>query len=120
MAAISVSLPAPVFDRLRTSQAVPVVRVEGERTVIGLRGEWDGSTSALLADVLSRVIAGRPGDVVIDLAETAFIDSVAVDALAVGQQWLARRGRTLIFRSPSRLGAMMLEVFQLTDLIEAG
>jgi len=84
-----------------------------------LSGEWDVSNRRVLADVLARVIASGTGDVVIDLAEAEFIDTAIGRALAVGCQWLARRGRTLRFRSPSRLAARVLGGLGLTDLIEA-
>ena len=103
----------------RSALATPVVRVEGTRTVVALRGEADFSTRPFMSDVLSRVIALRAGDVVIDLAEVKFIDTATVRVLAVGQQLLDRRGRKLTFRSPSRLAARVLHSFGLTDLIEA-
>jgi anti-anti-sigma factor len=93
---------------------------DGTRTVVILRGEWDVSTRPLLADVLSRVIAADGGDVVLDLGEAEFIDSAIVRAFVVGRQLLNRHGRSLTFRSPSRLAIRVLEVFGLTDLIETG
>ena len=54
----------------------------------------------------------------IDLAEAEFIDTAAVRVLAVGHQLLDERGRTLTFRSPSRLAARVLHMFGLTELIE--
>jgi hypothetical protein len=44
-----------------------VVRLERAHTVIVLQGDADASTRRVLSDVLSRVIASRVGDVVIDL-----------------------------------------------------
>lgn len=99
--------------------AIPVVHAGRSYTVIALRGEVDVSTRRELSDVLSRVIASRNGDVVIDLAETTFIDTAIVRTLSDGQQLLVRQGNNLTFRSPSRLAARVLQVFGLTDLIEA-
>jgi anti-anti-sigma regulatory factor len=65
------------------------------------------------------VVASRAGDVVIDLAEVDFINTATVLAFAEGQQLLYRRGRKLTFRSPSRLAARLLDLFELSDLIEA-
>jgi len=97
----------------------PGVRVEGARTVVVLRAGTDVSTRPVLSDVLSRVVALGAGDVVIDLAEVTFIDTATARVLATVQQLLDRQDRGLAFRSPSRLAARVLQVFGLTDLIEA-
>src|ERR1700736_2812402 len=97
---------------------VPVMRVEGTRTVVVLRGETDCSSRPVLSDLLSRVIASPSGDVVIDMAEAEFIDTATVRVLAVAQQLLGDRGRRLTFRSPSRLTARVVDFFGLTGLIE--
>jgi anti-anti-sigma factor len=65
------------------------------------------------------VIALRSGDVVIDLSEAEFMDSATVRVLAVCEQLLDRRDRRLAIRSPSRLTAHVMDLFGLTDLIEA-
>jgi anti-anti-sigma factor len=106
-------------DRFRCALMAPTVRTEGTRTIVVLRGEADYSTRPGLADVLSRVIALRAGDVVIDLAEAEFIDTATARALADCRQLLNRRDRKLTFRSPSRLSARLLHLFGLTELIEA-
>lgn len=95
-----------------------VVRREGPRTVIILRGKVDFSTRPVLAKALLRVIDLPAGDVVIDLAEAEFVDRAAVRVMSVGQQLLVRRGRKLTFRSPSRLSERALDPFGLTGLIE--
>jgi len=95
-----------------------VVHTEGTRTVVGLRGEWDLCTRALLAAVLSRAIASGSGDLVIDLTEVRFIDTAIVRAFCDGQRFLSSLGRKLTFRSPSRVAARLLDIFSLTDLIE--
>jgi len=95
-----------------------VVREEGTRTLVVLRGEADISTTCVPADVLAWVTARRTGDVVVDLGELEFIDSATVRLLAEGQQLLERQGRTMTFRSPSRLAARVLNVFGLADSIE--
>jgi anti-sigma B factor antagonist len=96
----------------------PVVHTEATRTVVTLRGETDLSTRPALADALSRVIATGNGDVVVDLAAVTFIDTAIVRSLATGQRLLDRTGRTLTFRSPSRLAVRVLDMFGLTELIE--
>jgi anti-anti-sigma factor len=97
----------------------PVVRAEDDCSVVVLRGEADAASRPALSDVLSDVIAWRVGDVVIDLAEVAFIDTATIRSLAVARELLQRSGRVLTFRSPSRLAAQMIQLFGLTALIEA-
>ena len=97
----------------------PIVQAEGDRTVVVLQGEVDFATRPILSDALSRVIAWRVGDVVIDLSEATFIDTAIIRALAVANELLERSGRRITFRSPSRAAAQVMQLFGLTDLIEA-
>ena len=94
------------------------VRHEGATTVVVLRGEADTSTTTVLSDALSRLIATPGGDVVIDLSETEFIDTATVHTFAVAVKLFGDRGRTLTFRSPSRLAARVLDLFGLSQSIE--
>lgn len=104
---------------VRFAHMIPVVRTERTRSVVALRGEADLSTRRVLCDVLCRVIADRAGDVVIDMADTTFVDTAIVRALGTAKQLLDRQDRILTIRSPSRLAVRVLQVFGLTDLIEA-
>ncbi len=118
---MTITVPTPssgTLHRVRFGLLTAVVREEGKRTVVVLRGEADMSTTSVPSDAMSWVIASRTGDVVIDLAELEFIDSATVHVLADAQQLLERVGRTMTFRSPSRLAARVLDVFGLSDLIE--
>jgi len=90
---------------------------EGARTVVVLRGEADFSAVSALSDALAGAISSGT-DVVIDLAELAFIDTAAVRVLAAAEQRLGHRGRTLRFRSPNSVAERMLDMFGLTALIE--
>ncbi len=103
---------------VRFGPMTAVVREEGTRTLVVLRGEADVSTTCVTSDVLAWVVARRTGDVVVDLGELEFIDSATAHVLAEGQQLLGHHGRTMTFRSPSRLAARVLHVFGLTDSIE--
>ncbi len=103
----------------RSAFMTPEVRMEGARTVVVLRGGTDVATKPVLCDVLSRVVASAGGDVVIDLGAATFIDIATARVLATAQQLLDGQNRQLTFRSPSRLAARLLHVFELTDLIEA-
>jgi anti-anti-sigma factor len=112
------STPRPA-RRARPFPTTPLVRAEGTRTVVALRGEVDFCARPVLSEFLSRVISLRAGDVVIDLAEAECIDVATVRALGVCQQLLDRHGRSLTFRSPARQAARVLRLLGLSDLIEA-
>lgn len=97
---------------------VAAVSADGIATVITLRGEADAFTLPVVVDVLSRAIAASDGPVVVDLAETDFIDTRTVSALARAWQFLNDRGRMLTLRSPSRVAARVLGVLGLSHLVE--
>ncbi len=110
-----------------TEFAQPAVRVAGfvvsmstedAATVVTLRGEADLVTRPLVVDVLVRVIAGHDGPVVVDLAQTAFIDTGTVSALARASQFLCDRERGLTLRSPSRAAVRQLTFVGLSNLVE--
>jgi anti-anti-sigma factor len=106
-------------DGSRRSALTTLVRDESAGTALVLRGEADSFTAPVLADALSAVAASRSGDVVIDLAEVDFLDTAAVQVLSMWQEVLDRQRRTLTFRSPSRLAALVLDYFGLRGVIEA-
>jgi anti-anti-sigma factor len=103
---------------VRVGLTTAVVREEGTRTVVVLRGEADFSTTCVPSDALSWVIAWRIGDVVVDLGGLEFIDSATARVLAEGQQLLKHDGRMMTFRSPSKVAARVLHASGLTDSIE--
>jgi anti-anti-sigma factor len=91
---------------------------EGAATVIALRGEADPATLPILLDALARVIADHEGAVVVDLAETEFIDTATVRAIGRAGQLLGDRDRQLTLRSPSRLAVQVLAFGGLSHLVE--
>jgi anti-sigma B factor antagonist len=117
--AVTLLPSSPCFepDGLSTSATVSI-RNDGSQTIVAILGEADLSNRPVLADALAGVIARDAGDVVIDLTGTEFVDTAIIRALVDGQQILARRGRQLTFRTPSRPAARLLDLFGLTGLIE--
>jgi len=97
---------------------VASVSADGMPTVVTLRGEADLFTLPVVVDVLVRVIADHDGPVIVDLADTEFIDTGTVRALARAWQFLNDRGRTLTLRSPSRVAVRVLGLLGLSHLIE--
>jgi anti-anti-sigma factor len=91
---------------------------DGAATLVGLRGEADFATLPAFVNVLARVIAEDHGAVVIDLTETAFIDTAIVRTIGRAAELLRERDRQLTLRSPSRLAGRVLLVFGLSHLVE--
>ncbi len=100
------------------ARLVVSVCVESDSTVIALRGQCDAAALPTLVDVICRVIADHDGTVVVDLAETTFIDTVTLGALGRAGQFLEDRGRQLTLRSPSGLALGTLDTLKLSRLVE--
>ena len=92
------------------------VFADGAATVVALRGDADRATLHIVRDALAGVIANGQGDVVVDLAQTEFMDSAALRAVLSARENLAGTGRRLTVRSPSRSAARLLGVFGLGHL----
>ncbi len=102
------------------STLVVTMTVEGATTVITLRGDADLAGLPILADTLARVVAHHDGPVVVNLSETAFIDTAMVRALGQAGQFLDDRGRELTIRAPSRLAMRMLTLLGASAVVEPG
>ncbi len=90
-----------------------MVFADGAVTVVALRGEADRATLHVLQDALADVIADGHGDVVVDLAQTEFMDAAALRAVVRARETLEGTGRHLTLRSPSRSAGRLLAVFGL-------
>jgi anti-anti-sigma factor len=97
---------------------VASVSADGTATVVAFRGEADLFTLPVVIDVLARVIADSDGPVIVDLADTEFMDTAAVRALERAWQFLDDRGRALTLRSPCRLARRVLTLLGLSHLLE--
>jgi anti-anti-sigma factor len=89
---------------------------DGGVTVVTLWGEADRATLHVVEDALADVIAGGEGDVVVDLAQTEFMDAAALRTILRARETLEGTGRDLTLRSPSRSTARLLGVFGLGHL----
>lgn len=97
---------------------VASVSCDGTATIVTLRGEADVFTLPVVVAVLARVIADSYRPVIVDLADTDFMDTATARALGRAWQFLDGRGRTLALRSPSRVAARVLDLLGLSHLIE--
>jgi len=94
------------------------VSTDGEVTVVALRGEADRATLHIVRDALADVIADGVGDVVVDLAQTEFMDTAALRTVLSARETLEGAGRHLTLRSPSRSAGRLLGVFGLGHLAD--
>jgi anti-anti-sigma regulatory factor len=99
--------------RVRSSRAI----ADAPGELIVLRYEPDATIRSDLPAVLARAVAGG-GDVVVDLAETDFIDTATYFTMAAAARLLHGDGRRITFRSPSRLAAKVLNLYGLGHLID--
>jgi anti-anti-sigma factor len=81
-------------------QLALTTRYDAEVTVVGVSGELDILTVSKLTARLDEVIRRRQGEVVIDLSEAEFIDSMGLHALLNIQRRLVRQRRSLTVICP--------------------
>jgi anti-sigma B factor antagonist len=90
--------------------AVPVAVVKAE-------GEIDLATAPAFRDVLVAALEGQPCELIIDMAEVAFIDSsglsVLIDAFKQGQA----AGTKVVLRAPSRQVRLVLGISGLDKVL---
>jgi anti-anti-sigma factor len=89
-----------------------------EATVVWLVGEHDCSTVAELSATLARAIALDDGDLMADLTGVRFLDASTLRVLLRAQGYLARRGRSLLLRSPGSCARLVLDASGLASLLE--
>jgi anti-sigma B factor antagonist len=90
-------------------------RFEGRATVIGVAGELDILTVTKLVARLEDAIRRRHGDLVIDLAQAEFIDSMGLHALLNVQRRLIRQARTLTVVCPPGAVRNAIELARLAE-----
>jgi anti-sigma B factor antagonist len=88
-----------------------------QATLIGIRGELDVLTAPRLATHLDDIVRRDQGDVVIDLTETEFIDSLGLHALLTVQRRLRRRSRTLTVICATGATRTAIELARLTETL---
>jgi anti-sigma B factor antagonist len=102
----------------REARPPPVVRREGTRTVVSLRGEQNMNTAIDLAKVLAAASAAGDGDVVVDLSKVQFMDAAIITALVRGRNILRSQSRQLMLRAPSGLLGRLLHLCGLAGPID--
>jgi anti-anti-sigma factor len=94
------------------------VDFDGTGTVVRLQGEHDRTTAKDVSAALAEAVADETGDVVVDMADLAFMDASTVAELQRAQQRLDAGERRLLVRSPPRCARIVLQACDLEHLIE--
>jgi anti-anti-sigma factor len=88
-------------------------------TVVWLRGEHDlSSIEELIPAIATAVDIGR-SDLVIDLSRVEFMDSTTIDQILGARIRLEAEGRKARVRDPSPSARYLLEICELTHLVES-
>lgn len=85
------------------------------RAVLTVRGELDAYSAPGLEDHISRLLTQDVRDVVLDMAQTAFLDSSGLRAILTAQRRLGEAGGKMSLRAPSEAVSRLLEITGLTD-----
>jgi anti-sigma B factor antagonist len=96
------------------------VDLSGLEAVIDVRGEVDVATAPDLATDIDAVIAMGYRRVVLNLADTDFIDLAGLRAIANATSLLSATGGDLTIRSPSDAVTRTLEIASLGGLVNRG
>jgi anti-anti-sigma factor len=79
-------------------------------------GEVDLETAPQLGAALDELVTATDGDLRVDCAEVAFIDSSGISVLVAAEQRLAGTGRKLVLRDASEQFRQVLAVTALDDV----
>jgi anti-anti-sigma regulatory factor len=107
---MSLKLSPRSASKVQSALTRPVAPSERSVFVVVLRGNADMAVD--LDNVLFCAMRYRTGDVVIDLTETESIDQFSIHVLAKAQRLLNSKGQKLMFRSPSRLDALVRDLYE--------
>jgi anti-anti-sigma factor len=86
--------------------------------VVCLRGDHDLSTVAELSATMARAISLSDADLVVDLSRVEFMSASTVSVIVRARELLRARDRSLAVRTPSRCARRVLDLCDLSDLID--
>jgi anti-anti-sigma factor len=86
--------------------------------IVCLRGEHDLSTVAELSATMARAITLSDADLVVDLSRVEFMSASTIGVVVWARELLRARDRSLAVRTPSRCARRVLELCDLSDLID--
>jgi anti-anti-sigma factor len=88
---------------------------ENDRAVLAARGELDAYSAPALDEHVARLLGEDARTIVLDLSETAFLDSSGLRAILTAQRRLSAADGQLVLRAPSEPVSRLLEITGLTD-----
>lgn len=101
-------------DDVRNGATALEVTVDGSR--LRARGEIDASTARLLAEQLDP-LPGSTGEIELDMAGIAFVDSSGLRVLIDAHQRAERAGRSLTIVDPSHVVRRLLDISGLEGVL---
>ena len=90
-----------------------------EDTVVWLGGEHDLSSVEELMQAIATALDSGRSDLIIDLSRVEFIDSTTIDQILAARIRLEAEGRKARVRDPSPAARYVLEICDLTHLVES-
>jgi anti-sigma B factor antagonist len=88
-------------------------------TVVWLGGEHDLSSAEELTQAIATAVESGRSDVVIDLSGVEFMDSTTIDQILAARIRLGEQGRKARVRAPLHAARYLLEICDLTHLVES-
>jgi anti-sigma B factor antagonist len=88
---------------------------QGRCTILTLSGELDLVSAPRLRNAIASLRGEATDEVVVDLAELTYIDSVGIGLLVASRRRLDAEGRTFSVRNPA---PQVLRLLEITGLVE--
>jgi anti-anti-sigma factor len=118
------SVPAAPSSAYRAARAGPerfaVTGINsGQRSVnVALHGELDAATALILHGQLAFFHVDNPWVMVADMSDVSYVDLDGITAIVDARQALRSRSCTLTITNPSTTVRLMLELCDLTGMVE--
>ena len=93
-------------------------RVEDNRTVVSVRGDFDLQVAERVVAELEKVEEGEPALLVIDLSRLSFMDSSGMGVIAAAQARAVEGGRRLVLVRPPYSVRRAFELSGFEDVVE--
>ena len=75
-------------------------RVEGDRAIVTVLGDFDLQVAQRVVEELAKVEAGEPALLILDLSRLSFLDSAGMGVIAAAQARANEAGRDLVVVRP--------------------
>ena len=95
------------------------VRQRGGTVIVRVTGDLDVSTVFELRDLLAHIMSeSAPHELVLDLLELSFADSIGLEVFRLTHERAAARGLRFVLENPNSLVSQLLEVSGLTEVLD--